>query len=79
MQIEEKFLGGYLPRPEPLFSQSSFFNRSLTADLMTELLLGYMFALTSSSKPSRYASGNNTVTSFILFPHYVMCIYMWQI
>jgi hypothetical protein len=39
----------YLPR----FSQSSFLSKSLTADLITELLLGYMFALTSSSNPSR--------------------------
>ena len=62
----------YLPR----FSQSSFFSKSRTADLMTELLLGYMLALTSSSKPSRYASGNRTVTSFIsVFSlNYVMLI-----
>jgi hypothetical protein len=37
----------------PRLSQSSFFNKSLTEDLIAELRLGYMFALTSSSKPSR--------------------------
>lgn len=39
----------YLPR----LSQSSFLSKSLTDDLIAELLLGYMFALTSSSKPSK--------------------------
>ena len=37
----------------PRLSQSSFFSMSLTEDLIAELRLGYMLALTSSSKPSK--------------------------
>ena len=48
--------------------QSSFFNRSLTADLMAALLLGYIPDLDSSSKPSTKASGILRVTSFITSP-----------
>jgi len=48
-----------------LLFQSSRLNRSLTAALIAALRLGYIFCLTSSSNPSRYASGSRTVTSFI--------------
>lgn len=50
--------------------QSSRFRRSRTAARMVALLLGYMFCRTSSSSPSRQASGSRTVTSFMLLtPH----------
>jgi len=40
---------------------------------MAALLLGYIFALTSSSIPSRYASGRRTVTSLIA--HHILIIF----
>jgi hypothetical protein len=54
----------------PHLVQSSRFRRSPTAARMVSLLLGYMFCRTSSSSPSRQASGSRTVTSFILLTPY---------
>ncbi len=47
--VHKLFLGGYSPR----LRQSSFFNMSLTDALIAALRLAYIFALTSSSSPSK--------------------------